>query len=69
MPFFCPVAFRVQTFGLPLSEVCRNYVQHLLELPAMKDWYASALQEPWLEPVHDAHTLAHGQLLADLRRP
>lgn len=67
--FFCPVAFRVQTFGLPLSEACRNYVQHLLELPAMKDWYASALQEPWLEPVHDAHTLAHGQLLADLRRP
>ena len=67
--FFCPVAFRVQTFALPLSEACGAYVRTLLDLPAMKDWYASALQEPWLEPVHDAHTLAHGQLLADLRRP
>jgi glutathione S-transferase len=67
--FFCPVAFRVQTFALPLSEACGVYVRTLLDLPAMKDWYASALQEPWLEPVHDAHTLAHGQLLADLRRP
>ena len=67
--FFCPVAFRVQTFALPLSEVCGAYVRTLLDLPAMKEWYASALQEPWLEPVHDAHTLAHGQLLADLRRP
>jgi glutathione S-transferase len=67
--FFCPVAFRVQTFALPLPEVCSTYVRTLLDLPAMKDWYASALQEPWLEPVHDAHTLAHGQLLADLRRP
>jgi glutathione S-transferase len=67
--FFCPVAFRVQTFALPLSEACGAYVRTLLDLPAMKEWYASALQEPWLEPLHDAHTLAHGQLLADLRRP
>jgi glutathione S-transferase len=67
--FFCPVAFRVQTFALPLSEACGAYVRTLLDLPAMKEWYASALQEPWLEPLHDAYTLAHGQLLADLRRP
>jgi len=67
--FFCPVAFRVQTFALPLSQACGAYVQTLLDMPAMKDWYAAALREPWLEPVHDAHTLAHGQLLADLRRP
>jgi glutathione S-transferase len=48
--FFCPVAFRVQTYGLALSPPCMAYVQTLLYLPAMQDWYAAALQEPWLEP-------------------
>lgn len=65
--FFCPVAFRVQTYGLPLTEVCMAYVRTLLALPAMQDWYASALQEPWIEPAHDAEVLAFGQIRSDLR--
>jgi glutathione S-transferase len=65
--FFCPVAFRVQTFNLVLSDECRAYVQTLLALPAMQDWYDSALQEPWVEPAHDADVLAFGALLQDKR--
>ena len=65
--FFCPVAFRVQTYGLTLDPVCQAYVQTLLDLPAMRQWYDSALNEPWIEPAHDADVLAHGQLLADHR--
>ena len=65
--FFCPVAFRVQTYGLALSPPCMAYVQTLLNLPAMQDWYASALQEPWLEPWHDEMVLAKGRLLQDYR--
>jgi glutathione S-transferase len=65
--FFCPVAFRVQTYNLMLSDECMAYVQTLLALPAMQDWYASALKEPWIEPWHDANVLAHGDLLRDLR--
>ena len=67
--FFCPVAFRVQTHGLPLSDMCAAYVQTLLALPAMRDWYASALTEPWIEPAHDAEVLAFGDLVQDLRMP
>ncbi len=67
--FFCPVAFRVQTHGLPLSDVCAAYVQTLLALPAMRVWYASALTEPWIEPAHDAEVLAFGNLVQDLRMP
>ena len=65
--FFCPVAFRVQTYGLSLSAPCMAYVQTLLNLPAMQDWYAAALQEPWLEPWHDEMVLAKGRLLQDYR--
>ncbi len=65
--FFCPVAFRVQTYGLALSTACMAYVQTLLNLPAMQDWYAAALQEPWLEPWHDEMVLAKGRLLQDYR--
>ena len=67
--FFCPVAFRVQTFGLPLSEPSMAYVQTLLTLPAMQAWYANALQEPWIEPEHDAEALTSGRLTQDNRTP
>ena len=67
--FYCPIAFRVQTYALPLSEVCQTYVDNLLALPAMQAWYASALQEPWLEPVHDADVVAFGALVQDQRTP
>lgn len=43
--FFAPVAFRVQTYGLPLSDASNAYVQRLLALPAMQEWYAAALKE------------------------
>ena len=66
--FFCPVAFRVQTYGLSLDASCGAYVQTLLELPAMRQWYEGALAEPWIEPAHDADVLAFGQLQADLRQ-
>ena len=67
--FFCPVAFRVQTFNLALSDECMAYVQTLLALPAMQAWYEDGLKEPWIEPAHDADVLAFGALVQDLRMP
>ena len=67
--FFCPVAFRVQTYSLPLDPLCSAYVQRLLELPAMRQWYDAALAEPWIEPAHDAAVLAFGELVSDARAP
>ncbi len=66
--FFCPVAFRVQSFGLLLSEPCMAYVNTLLKLPAMSEWYESALQETFRDPVSDAQVLAFGELLQDQRQ-
>ena len=65
--FFCPVAFRVQTFGLSLLDECMAYAQTLLNLPAMQAWYQAALAEPWIEPAHDADVVAFGKLTQDLR--
>jgi len=67
--FFCPVAFRVQTYNLVLSAECMAYVHTLLALPAMQDWYEAALKEPWIEPAHDADVLAFGALVQDFRLP
>ena len=65
--FYAPVAFRIQTFNLPLSEASLAYVQRLLALPAMQDWYAAALKETWREPMHEAETVKYATLLSDER--
>jgi glutathione S-transferase len=67
--FFAPVAFRIQTYGIPVAARSLGYVQRLLGLTAMQAWYAAALHEPWHLPVSDAETIAAGELLEDLRQP
>jgi glutathione S-transferase len=65
--FFCPVAFRIQTYGLTLDPGALGYARRLLALPAMTDWYASALQEAWRDPAHEAELAEAGQVTEDLR--
>ncbi|AJY51700.1 MULTISPECIES: glutathione S-transferase family protein [Halomonadaceae] len=65
--FYAPVAFRVQTFNLPISEKSQSYVERLLALPAMQAWYQAALAETWREPMHEAETLKNGTLEVDYR--
>lgn len=65
--FFAPVAFRIQTYQLPLGETASAYAQRLLDLDAMRDWYDAALQEKWREAEHEEVTLDAGVLLANLR--
>jgi len=65
--FFAPVAFRFQTYGLPLTGAAKDYLARLLNLNSMQEWYASGLTETWREPEHEQEILAAGTLLADLR--
>jgi glutathione S-transferase len=65
--FFAPVAFRAQTYNLPLSATAADYRERLLALPAMRAWYEAAIQETWREPGHEAEVLAAGDLVADYR--
>ncbi len=66
--FFCPVAFRVQTYSLALDDTCAAYVQRLLALPAMQAWQAQALVEPWIEPGHEEACITGGVLVRSLRQ-
>lgn len=66
---YAPVAFRVQTYGLPLSPAGAAWVAGLLAEPAMQEWYAAALAEPFRDAEHDAECRAHGVWTADLRVP
>jgi glutathione S-transferase len=65
--FFAPVAFRVQSYGLPLAAPAQAYVELLLSLPGMLAWQQAALADPYREASHEAEPLRHGVLTADLR--
>jgi glutathione S-transferase len=65
--FFAPVAFRWQTYGFPLGDRATAYAQRLLALPAMADWYAAALLEPWRDAMHEDEVRAAGEIVADHR--
>jgi glutathione S-transferase len=65
--FFAPVVFRVQTYGLALSDAARRYFEHMLAWPALKDWYAQAIAETWRDAPHEADMLRVGRVLQDFR--
>jgi glutathione S-transferase len=65
--FFCPVAFRVQTYGLSLSEPAAAYARRLLALPSMVDWYRAGIAETWREPDHEAELTHSAVIVEDLR--
>jgi glutathione S-transferase len=65
--FFCPVAFRVQTYSLPLSPRSRDYVDRLLALWAMKEWYEAGIAETQREPNHEQETTLAHAVIADYR--
>lgn len=66
--FYCPVAFRVQTYGLPLASEAQAYVDRLLALPAMQRWYADALTETERDEDHERDVSHSGVVKHDFRR-
>jgi len=65
--FFAPVAFRVQTYALPLDPISSAYAGRLLELASMRQWYTDALRETFRDEPHEQETLRIGTILSDLR--
>jgi glutathione S-transferase len=65
--FFCPVAFRIQTYGLQMSDTAMAYAGRLLDLPAMEDWYAAGIAETIRDKPHDDEIPAIGTVIEDLR--
>ena len=65
--FFCPVAFRAQTYGILDQGVAGEYTQRLLALPPMQEWYKAALAETWRWPSSEADAQHAGKITADFR--
>jgi glutathione S-transferase len=65
--FFCPVVFRIQTYGLKLDDASSAYATRLRELPSMRSWYEAALRETFRDEAHDEDTRRYGTWVEDLR--
>jgi glutathione S-transferase len=67
--FFCPVAFRIQTYNPPMGEKARAYAFRLLTLDSMLEWNKAALREDFRDHPHEAELREHGTITQDLRTP
>lgn len=65
--FYAPVAFRVRSFGIALSEAAQDYVDLLLSLDSLKQWAVDAINETWREEGHERECLEAGEITSDLR--
>lgn len=45
---FAPLATRLRTYDLPVSDMASRYVEAIYALPAFQHWLGLALQEPWI---------------------
>lgn len=43
--FYAPVCTRLRTYGLPMRDETRGYVERVFALPAMRQWVSEALSE------------------------
>jgi glutathione S-transferase len=66
--FFCPVAFRIQSYGLTLPSLAMQYAGRLLDQPSMKRWQTEALAEPWRDDAHESEIRGVGTITADRRQ-
>ena len=64
--FYAPVAYRVRTFGLDVGGG-QDWVERVIDHPAMQEWEAAALAETWREQSHEAEIGAAGEIVEDYR--
>lgn len=48
---YAPVVTRFKTYGVSVDAACADYMQAILDLPAMQEWYADAAAETWIIPA------------------
>ena len=48
---YAPVVTRFETYGGDIAPDIRAYMDAVLAIPAMREWYAGAAAEPWVEPA------------------
>lgn len=67
--FFAPVAFRIDTYGLTLSQPANDYARRLLSLAGMQLWARAALVEPYKDTRQEDQISRVGNIIEDRRTP
>jgi len=67
--FYAPVVFRVRTYDLPVVPLAKQWVQRMLELPAMREWEEAALADTYREMGHEIELGKAGTIVEDYRAP
>lgn len=62
--FYVPVVFRILCFDLPVSAFSREYMNHVLQLPAVQAWVNAALQEKTFVAVDEPYRQHREEYLA-----
>jgi glutathione S-transferase len=65
--FFAPVAYRVRTYDLPIGPRGRQWVERMLDLPAMREWEEAALADTYREMGHEVELGRAGTIVEDFR--
>ena len=65
--FFCPVAFRIRSYQLPVVEKAQAYCERLLGLESMVAWDAAGVGESWIEQAHEDEIREAGKVIHDRR--
>jgi glutathione S-transferase len=64
---FAPVATRIRTYELPVTDLAMEYVEAIYALPAFQEWLVEAVKEPWtveqdeIDSILAARKLANGE--------
>ena len=45
---FAPVATRIRTYELPVTDLAMEYVEAIYALPAFQEWLSAAVKEAWV---------------------
>lgn len=53
--FFAPVCMRLNSYGLPVSDIVRSYVQRIYLLPATQEWIKAAQAEQYFLPFQEPY--------------
>ena len=61
------MAYRVQTYGLTVDANSPAYLQRLLRLPAMQEWYKAGLAETTRIERYEEDAKAAGEVTEDFR--
>ena len=67
--FFAPVAYRVRTYGIPISGGAASLLPQLLSHPSLRQWEAGALAEDFRDLPHEAELRLAWSVSADFRVP